>query len=65
MILCVLLAPPENGRFRNPLRLNYGSTITVECNEGYVLAGENNLHCVDEDNNGAGEWDTSLPTCQC
>ena len=59
------MPPPNRGQFRSPLQTSFGSVITVECNEGYFLSGENNLQCVDEDNNGIGEWNKRLPVCQC
>ena len=65
VISCDPLTPPNNGRFRSPPQTSYESVLSVECTEGYFLTGENSLQCVDDDNNGIGEWNKRLPTCQC
>ena len=58
-----MVYPPTNGRFQNPPETRYGSTLVVNCDEGYFLIGNNDVKCVDEDNDGIGEWDKMLPTC--
>ena len=57
-------SPPANGRFVNPPRTRYGSIVTLDCNEGYFLIGENNLQCDDEDRDGVGEWNNMIPNCR-
>ena len=64
MIACPLLDPPTNGNFTDASDTKFGSILTVECEEGFFLTGQNNLECVDDDNNGVGEWNTRLPSCR-
>jgi len=63
-IVCPTIIPPSKGRFSNPLQTIYGSTVRIECNRGYFLTGENDLRCVDNDNDGIGEWNKVMPTCR-
>ncbi|XP_034149534.1 P-selectin isoform X7 [Esox lucius] len=54
-------APPHASmKCQDPVeRFSYGSTCTVECEEGFVLVGTNSTHC-----SSMGNWSHSLPTCQ-
>ena len=63
MIKCPLIDPPANGRFQYSPETRYGSILGVDCDEGYFLTGDNNVECVDKDNDGIGEWHKTLPTC--
>ena len=63
-ISCPRLVSPSNGRFTSFPQTRYNSTVTVECNEGYFLIGQNVLRCVDNANDGIGEWNERIPTCR-
>ena len=62
-IMCPSLEAPMSGQFRNPFEARYGSTLVVDCDKDYFLSGDNDVECTDEDNDGVGEWDKTLPTC--
>ena len=63
-ISCPRLVSPSNGRFTSFPQTRYDSIVTVECNEGYFLIGQNVLRCVDNANDGIGEWNERIPTCR-
>ena len=63
-ISCPRLVSPSNGRFTSFPQTRYNSIVTVECNEGYFLIGQNVLRCVDNANDGIGDWDERIPTCR-
>ena len=63
--MCLTPNSPENGIFKSlPVNV-YGSILIVDCEEGYFLIGENQLQCLDDDNDGEGEWVPRVPTCRC
>ena len=64
VITCPSLNPPSSARLIDSHSTRYGSVVTFECNKGYFMIGENNLLCLDENDDGVGEWNKMMPTCR-
>ena len=65
-ILCPSdLLAPKNGKVLVPFQPGLDSVTNYDCDEGFYLDGPGKTTCKDNDNNGKGEWDTSLPNCTC
>nr|XP_039248480.1 sushi, von Willebrand factor type A, EGF and pentraxin domain-containing protein 1-like [Styela clava] len=58
------LKPPTNGRFVRNGGSALSTTSEFACDRGYFLLGTSRITCQDENNDGAGEWSQSLPTCR-
>lgn len=63
-ITCPIQNPPINGTFRSVPETGFGSVLTVECYEGYFVFGEDDIQCLDLNNDGNGEWNAPLPSCE-
>ena len=43
-----------------------GTVATYECEEGFVLVGNENRTCTEGDSTSViGEWSGGMPTCEC
>jgi len=44
----------------HPIGSTFGQTVTYNCDEGYILLGDNTRVC-----QATGVWSGSVPTCEC
>ena len=65
MITCFSQASPFNGQLQGLSQTDYGSVLSVDCNEGYFLVGDETIQCGDPDEDGLGEWNGTLGFCKC
>nr|CAB3266737.1 sushi, von Willebrand factor type A, EGF and pentraxin domain-containing protein 1-like [Phallusia mammillata] len=63
-IVCETIDAPDNGLFASKLDLRWGSVVRFACEQGYYLNGVVSITCMDEANDGNGEWTGTVPTCQ-
>nr|XP_026695879.1 sushi, von Willebrand factor type A, EGF and pentraxin domain-containing protein 1-like isoform X5 [Ciona intestinalis] len=64
-ITCSLPLPIlNNGDVIPPTSLDYGSVASFRCNFGYFLIGSDSITCVDNNNDGVGEWSGDSPICK-
>ncbi|XP_053395361.1 uncharacterized protein LOC123523940 isoform X4 [Mercenaria mercenaria] len=54
---CKAVAAPENG-IRNGNDTKFGSAVTFDCLDGYMLQGDLAIVC-----NSSGKWNGTVPTC--
>ncbi|XP_070567840.1 protein mesh-like isoform X2 [Ptychodera flava] len=57
-ILCEFLAPPVNGTKEGD-GLEFNSTVTFDCDDGYNISGQAELLCQSD-----GTWNGKPPTCE-
>ncbi|WAR27354.1 MLP-like protein [Mya arenaria] len=55
---CPVIETSINGDIVEPYSLTFGSTVTFNCNDGYLLVGEMSINC-----ESSGEWSTDFPIC--
>ena len=65
VITCSPVEEIPNGRFQNTPDFKFGSVLSIDCDEGYFMYGKSKIECIDEDQNGIGEWNSKLPSCFC
>ncbi|KAL4219781.1 scavenger receptor [Mactra antiquata] len=55
---CGLFDSPVNGYYTSDNRTTYNSTVVFDCNENYLLVGEDIMRC-----NSDGKWSSKIPLC--
>ncbi|XP_078481037.1 sushi, von Willebrand factor type A, EGF and pentraxin domain-containing protein 1-like isoform X3 [Ciona intestinalis] len=65
LIMCPTTVPsPLNGVATLPDVTDYASVTSFRCDFGYFLIGSDSITCVDNNNDGVGEWDGDSPICK-
>ena len=58
-MFCTTMPPNTDHMIMNVTSVNYNSTLTLSCNEGYELVGNSTMVCGE-----GGKWTGTKPHCE-